>query len=254
MTVYVEYVFLNNLAINYLIAYLTLTALREDVKIGRTLLVATIGGLFSVLQLYFDGYNAVVKILLSIVMVALLKKEYTLNSFTLALTVFYLISFAFAGAALMLENFYDLNGSLYYFAVCGGILLAFAVVRYSVKSLYERKMTKEYHLPVEVMTEEGAVQLTGYYDSGNKLTDQNGSPVVVIGRTLSEKLKLSQDGEIAVNTVGGVKILSLVAIKLKIYYSSGANKLYRTHAAVSDSLAARGYDIILHRDMGGNNE
>ncbi|MFA5449303.1 MAG: sigma-E processing peptidase SpoIIGA, partial [Clostridia bacterium] len=167
--------------------------------------------------------------------------------------VFYIVSFAFAGAAVMFSERLNINDGLNGLAVSGGVLVAFGAIRYLAKALYQRKNEKNFIYSVEIATKKGVHRCNGYYDSGNKLS-QASQPVVVISRTLSEQLALPYEGEIAVNTVGGVKVLSLVNITFKIYYAGGVNKIYNTKAAVTDNIRSNAYDIILHREMGGGNE
>jgi|AGTN01.1.fsa_nt_gi Sporulation factor SpoIIGA. len=256
MTVYIEYVFLNNLSINYLICYLTLSAVKERASVWRMLAAAAIGGVFAAAYPFMEYYTFVLKLVLSLLMVLIVRKTYAgYKDYFTTLFVFYLISFAFAGAAIAAENFFDLNSGLYPFAVSAGILIAFGGIKYLVSALYKRKKEKNYQYAVEIITKSGGKEsAVGYLDSGNKLTDSQGNPVVIISRDLKDRLELSRSGEIAVGTVGGVKILDTVNLDFKIYYGEGLNKLYHTRAAVSENFNSRGYDVILHRDMGGNYE
>lgn len=248
MTVYIEYIFLNNLAVNYLVCYLTLRAKKEEVCIWRVLLAAAVGGVFSVLYPLVSRYGLVIKLLLSAVMVLLIQKKFASpKAFVSTACTFYLISFVFAGAALMLGDVVNEQSGLVPFTVCGGILIGAGCVRYSIAFFYERRQEKAYEYRVEIA---GQGDCLGYYDSGNRLYDANHRPVIVLTRRLAETLCLPQTGEIAVNTVAGIKVLPTVELQFTVYYENGSHKLFCASAAVTDSYARDNYDIILHRDMG----
>jgi stage II sporulation protein GA (sporulation sigma-E factor processing peptidase) len=248
-TIYIEYIFINNFAINYLICYLTLLSVRADQKIWRLVLASGLGALFSALYPFMTAYRFMVKIILSLAMVLILQKEFTWRNLILTIILFYLISFVFAGAALLLEDYLN-DESLLPFAVSGGIVLAVGMIRITIAFLYNRKNSAVFEYRVEVDKKEGGcLEAVGYFDTGNKLTDSKNQPVVVISRDLADRLSPPIVGEMAVNTVAGVRMLPLVDLNYKIYYGKHQHKIYHSKAVVSDSLDGKSYQMILHRDM-----
>lgn len=253
-TVYIEYVFLNNLAINYLICHLTLLSQKAEQSVGRILIASVLGAAFAAAYPFIEEYKLIIKILLSLAMVLCLKKTFTIKEFAITGVLFYLISFVFAGASLLLSDYLS-DETLLPFAVCGGVVLSVGAIRLMISYIYKRKKSAAFEYKVEIEKNDGTTaSAVGYYDSGNKLVGSDNNPAVVISSRLAESLALEPAGEIAVNTVAGVKLMKLVNTKLKIYYENGAHKIYHAQAVVSDSLNSKDYQIILHRDMGGENE
>jgi hypothetical protein len=251
MYLYIEYVFLNNLAINYLVCNLTLAACKEKAGILRLLLVSAIGAVFSVLNPFLQQFNFVIKIILSLLMVALLKKNFkNPKEFVTMSFIFYTISFSFAGAALLLGQHLNFQNGLTPLAVSLGVLLSFGILRYVIKVFYSWRQTKVLNHKVHILNaNKTATEAVGYYDSGNKLYDTDGKPVIVISKHLTEQLCLKKSGNLQVSTVAGIKTLPLVNLHFKVYYDSGEHKLFCTRAAVADNFDHKNYDLILHKDM-----
>lgn len=250
MEVYVEYVLLNNFAVNYLIAYLTVKAVKGKCGVLRLILASLIGAGFSLIYPYVERFGLIIKILLSAVMVLCVTTEWKFKRYLLNLGVFYLITLVFAGASLFIG---DILGSdtLLPFAVSAGILLSVVLLEAAIRALYKRKKSENFKYRVELSAGGTTKEYVGYYDSGNKLYYNGKLPVIIIPQRLQEELGLLSMETIAVGTVGGVKELPLAELTVKIYLEGGANKIYHTRAAISDSYAARDADLILHRDMGG---
>lgn len=135
--------------------------------------------------------------------------------------------------------------------VCFGILIAVGLVRTAAGLQSKKKFRSLY--TVEAEGGEGVYATKGYYDSGNALYYE-GEPVVVISNRFFSILGQEPIGEIAVNSVGGIQNLPLIPLTCKIYYGEKKNMIYHTYAAVSRHVDGRKYDILLHRDMGGNHE
>jgi len=251
----VQYIFLNNLALNYATAYATCLALKENAPVWRLLLAGAIGAVFSVFYPIIEGapfVNFSVRIILSIVMVTLLKKKYQSGkSFLTALGIFYIVSFSFAGATGLLSQWLNIQSALMPFAVIVGVTICLYVFSFIIPRLYKNKEVKCYEYRVEILLECGSTKnLVGYYDSGNKLYNDGDFPVVVIGKHLKESMNLEPKGEIITRTISGIKPLELVNLNFKIHYENGTQKHFNTQAVVSDTLTEnRGYDMILHRDM-----
>ncbi|MDD3947704.1 MAG: sigma-E processing peptidase SpoIIGA [Clostridia bacterium] len=253
-TIYIEYIFLNNLAINYLICHLTLLAQRANQSVPRILFASVLGAAFSVAYPFMEEYQIIVKVLLSLAMVLLLKKSFTIKDFAVTIITFYMVSFIFAGASMLLADYIN-DENLLPFAVCGGVVLSVGAIRLLTETFYKRKKAAVFEYPVKIENGTGGfTEAVGYYDSGNKLTGNDNNPAVVISAELAKRLALEDAGELAVNTVAGVKMMKLVNLCFKIYYGKSEHKIYHAQAVVSDSLNSKDYQIILHRDMGGDNE
>ena len=102
MTIYIDIIFLENLFMNYIILFATGTIIKSPIKIIRTFISSTIGSIYaiisymSILEIYS---SALLKIILSIVMVYIAFNSKTLKQLFKQLIIFYLTSFTFGGVA-----------------------------------------------------------------------------------------------------------------------------------------------------------
>lgn len=258
MTVYIEYVFMDNFAINLLILYITLAACRKKISVARLILSACIGSFFSVLYPFIGSYNYAVKTLLGLAMVLIAASYKNIKDLVRALIIFYLISFSLAGAVIMLSSYNvvhltDFNGKyqLFPFCVTVSAFIMLFVGKYIIKDIYRKKIQESSIYSGVVKTEKGVVDINAFYDSGNRLYDpESRQPMVIISENLYEKLGEKSGEEVIVKTVGGIRTLKTVSIDFGIYFPGQGNKMYRVKAGVSESLNGD-YDLILHTEMTG---
>lgn len=192
MTVYVDVLLLENIAINLVI--LGMTAYFSRIKIGglRLLLGASIGalGVFIAFIPGFD-FNLFFKIIFSFAMIAITFWPNRLKDFLKQIVVFYFVCFAFGGAAFALFYFLKTdpifyNGAFYINHYPFKVLIISSVVAYVVIMLswnfVRSRITKE-NLITEVIVKikDKAISLKAFVDTGNSLKDPISQlPVVVV--------------------------------------------------------------------------
>lgn len=114
MEIYIDVLFLENLIINYLIISLTARFTRVQTAALRILLAALAGALYAVAQFLVLGMSFLssipFKILLSISIMTIAFFPYSIRTFLKLISVFYLISFSFAGAIIAFTWFYGYKG------------------------------------------------------------------------------------------------------------------------------------------------
>ncbi len=121
MTIYLDVVLFENIAMNYLILFATAIISKVKIKPFKLLLSSLFGGLYSIITYFISlsaWQNLILKVLVSIVIVKIafnpLKVKYLIREIIL----FYLVSFTFGGASFMLlyfvkpENIISENGVL----------------------------------------------------------------------------------------------------------------------------------------------
>lgn len=108
MTIYIDIIFLENLFMNYIIIYATGIIVKAPIKIIRTFLASSIGGVYAILS-YMSMLeicsNLFLKIALSVVMVYIAFNPKNKKIFFKQLMIFYLTSFTFGGVAFALLYF-----------------------------------------------------------------------------------------------------------------------------------------------------
>ena len=123
--------------------------------------------------------------------------------------------------------------------VVGALSLGAFLLIYSVRQIVgwmHEKKQKQRFVTAELINGGNRVTLSALYDSGNLLTDEKGEGVVVTDKKYLLALgKLSEHGEMRVNTASGSKVLKLVKIpEIRIYSDGVENILFNVTAALSD--------------------
>lgn len=245
--------FLYDSAIHYLLGYLVLQFTKHSQTGWKLTVCALIGGVFTVVAPCIEGMMRWCFILIGLLAVSVSLSD-TVSVFSILkhLMLYAMVGLCFIGGAFAVVK---VGGEAFRpyapITVCFGILIAVGLVRTAAGLQTKKKLQSLYK--VEAEGDEGIYATKGYYDSGNVLYYE-GEPVVVISNRFYSALGQEPIGEIAVNSVGGIQNLPLIPLTCKIYYGGKKNMIYHTYAAVSRHVDGRKYDILLHRDMGGNHE
>lgn len=249
MTVYIEQVVIDNLAVNLAVILATLKALRLSVKRLRLLFAALLGTAFAVAFPFIKSYAAVYKLICAALMVALFGMGKGVRGYVLTFITFVGFSFLLGGVVFGLHYFpIDANGSfsLPQSGILGltvmGVLFTYYVLN-AVKCAYTaRTHTHEQTLDVSFKNGNKAFCGLAGVDTGNNLYDNlTGKPVIILSKGLIEL----KGGErlIRLNTVSGSAELPLVALK---EFKIGERDVGTVLAAVTDRYDGK---IILHTDL-----
>ena len=206
MTIYLDIVFFENIAMNYLI--LMATAIIGKVKINsiRLLLSSSLGGIYSILTYIIQLSsleNLILKILISILIVKISFKPNKLSYLFKELILFYLVSFTFGGAAFMLlyfvnpENIITDNGIMigtYPLKITLiGAVVGFAIISAVSKIIKDRISKKAMLCDLEIFYNGKVEKIKTLIDTGNLLKDPITSEDVIIVEKDSLKNLVSND-------------------------------------------------------------
>lgn len=192
MEVYIEYVILDNLIIDYLIIFFTKKFLSFEFR-KQNMLIAIIFGVVSAVVLPLFSIKTIylffIKIMTGLIMVLILKKYANFRQYLTTCIVLFTITFLFGGLCIGINSMFGIkttggqvliNG--YAFPVSIFVLFA-SVYLYLFMQLIRytkhRNKLANFYFDVQIMLNKKTYFLRGYLDSGNKLFD-NGNPVVVI--------------------------------------------------------------------------
>ena len=203
MEVYIEYVILDNLIIDYLIVFFTQYLLSAKYKKINMFLAVSFGvvcavvlPLFSIRNIYLIS----IKVLIGIVMTIILKKYANIREFLTTCIVLFTMTFVFGGLCLGVCNLLGLSISggqviingyefpMSIFVVFGSIYIYLFIQL--IKYLKHKNKILNYYYDVEIKQNNNRYYLRGYLDSGNKLFDNN-NPVVVI--SFKQFMKIFKD-------------------------------------------------------------
>ena len=207
MEVYIEYVIIDNLIIDFLLLWSTLKVL--GLKINKYLIIVSslFGTIISCLLPLtpFSGLLlVVVKIVVGVLMVLLSHKFTSFKQFTYALMLFVSFTFLMGGACyaviiLLGGTFENITIGTYDTIVPVSIVIAtcfvyvFIIFRFT-KYIYRRKDMIPYIGEAEIEIGGKNYKFKTYLDSGNRLYDKKtGAPVIILSAFALEKYITNDD-------------------------------------------------------------
>lgn len=254
MTVYIEYVIIDNFVIDYLLLKAAFTLTNTPVRKGRLFFCAFFGAVaalvYPLLQLH-ALLLAAIKIVTGL-LIALLAADYkNVKHYYINAILFITLTFATGGAIMGIFNLVGLSYSTE-FSVAFMILPAYAVIKAItavIKYIYRRKDVAARTYPCELVLNGKTIKTDGLLDTGNMLYDGD-SPVIVCNKEIAIKLidkTLPEIKRIECNTVNGKSFMpALKLTAVKIYSEENRNIIYNVTLAVTRSPIGTGYGVILH--------
>ena len=261
MTVYIEYVLIDNFVIDYLLLKATFLLTKTDYKNYRLILTALFGAVIALLYPLVNInalFLAALKIAVGVFLLFISNRFYSAKRVYINFLVFLSLTFLTGGAIIGVYNIlglsYDTELSVAVIVVTFYILyrVFFSVIKY----LYSKKSRIRVTFPCEMILEEKTVKVGGFLDTGNALT-HNGKGVIICDKKTFARImdvKMPKIFTLQCSTVSGENRLFAFKIqKLKIYIGDEPNIFYNVTVAVGNIKAGDGYDINLHTDFVGEN-
>ncbi len=265
MVVYIEYVLLDNLVIDYFLLKAAFSISKTPYKKIRIFLSAVLGAVFALLYPLMQIHTViltVIKILFGFLLVLISgtfknAKEYYINS-----VLFILLTFLTGGAII---GAYSVLGIDYSSEISIAVMVipAFAVIKSVtavIKYIYRRKTVLSEIYDCEISVGGSAVSLRGFFDTGNELFDGD-SPVIIVDKRISKRLlsdisSMMKIKYITLKTVSGEdKMLSVKSDKISINIGDRINVYSNITVCFAKGSVGSGYDVILHPAlMEGKNE
>jgi len=194
--IYIDFVFFENLVINYLILMLTAKISRNKTSSLRMFTGSLIGASYVVLLLllpHVKVYNGTVpKILLSLVMVAVSFNHERFMAYVKTLAIFYISTFVFGGAAYAFLYFGKsggfINNAIIYSFIDSkwtDIFISLITVGIIVRVLWDmiqyRLIKERLLIPLKIIFKNKITNVFALVDTGNSLHDPlTNMPVVVV--------------------------------------------------------------------------
>ena len=252
MSVYIELVIFNNLAVDLFIGLSTLVIRRKRVGKFRLFLSAAVGaGVATAYAIAPKWGQILVKVLLAPLLVAILSKSDGKDfkgkfiDYLKTLACFCLVTYFVGGIIYGLS--YALHIDVKSRAVLGITALACFLCLVCALAIAKKRSTSGKDVREVVLRVGGEeIKLKGLCDSGNLLVDDySGLPVVILSKSACEKIgKLSVEGYINASTVSGQKCMPLVSLESVKVGQKTENAL----GALSDQVFGD-YDVVLQNSM-----
>ena len=243
MTIYIDIILLENLIMNYIILFTTGLIMKLKIKHLRIISASLLGAIYSIVAYtgIIEMYSGLIlKIILSILIIYIAFNTQNVKQLCKILVIFYLISFAFGGAAFALiyivkpQNILMKNGLFLgtypLKTVMLGAILAFIII-ITAFSIVKSKITKK-NMFCEI-----TIKLNGKYiktkamiDTGNMLKEPiTNTPVIVVESVLLYECMPKEILHNLENIIGGdfeavpedIKIEYMARLKLIPFSSLG---------------------------------
>ncbi|MBR2336815.1 MAG: sigma-E processing peptidase SpoIIGA [Clostridia bacterium] len=266
MTVYVEYVFLDNLIIDCMLISLARKSLRIQTKrwgvIASALFGATVATVMPLFRLRAT-VGAIVKIPIGMAIVLLSGKFKSAGEYFKCFCLFLLFTFLFGGGATAVFwslglSFDPLNyshgGEIPLFIILATASAIYLLCKRAVINFYRKKRAADFTFKCAVQIGGKAFVKTAFLDSGNGLTYKKTVPVAVCTQKFVGELeregvlnKVYKD-LIKINTVSGETVIPVYrAEKFLIYNSGKMNILDNVMIGVPkrDMLLSEDFDLLI---------
>ncbi|MCQ2387994.1 MAG: sigma-E processing peptidase SpoIIGA, partial [Clostridia bacterium] len=186
MTVYIEYVLIDNFVIDYLILKATFKITGNPAKKSRLFLSAFFGAFFALIfpLIDFNAYLTVIIKIASALIILLIANGYQTNkSYYVTSVIFLSLTFALGGAVIGVYSILNLDYSneLSIAFMILPVYLFVKVIMELINYFFSRSKEESYFVTCTLYAENESLTLRGFIDSGNSLYYDN-KPVIVIDK------------------------------------------------------------------------
>lgn len=194
--IYIDVLIIVNLFVNYFILLTTSKFLNLKLKLSRLILGEILGAIYS-LYIFIPEPNLfisiLIKLFMSIIMVAVSFEFRTIQQFLKIIVCFYAVNFAFSGTMFTLWCFLKPNGmiinnDIVYFNISPLTLIILTVVSYIIieiiNRVIEKKQLKSSEYEIGIKFKDKYIVLNAKIDTGNLLKEPfSNLPVIVVKKS-----------------------------------------------------------------------
>ena len=231
MTVYIEYIFIENLIMNYLLLYQTSSFIKERVKKIKLFLASMVGTMYVCIMLFvrLEILNyAVSKLLLSFVMIYVCFTPKELKKYIKIVLYFYFISIINVGTYLFVITMFNINLSNSFVKIIVYVFGSFFVwiIDKQMWKMFKLELKKE-KLVYDVYVPNGNkyISYKGLIDTGNTSKHIGSSRMIFYANRKNLDVSKFEKVNINVNTVNNVENLEGYLIDNVIVKSKDIVKL-----------------------------
>lgn len=255
MTVYIEYVLIDNFVIDYLMLKATFATTGKRYSKGRLFLCALFGAIIAILYPLLEVHSIIltaVKICSGLLIILLSNNYEKKKSFYIHAVLFFGYTFFTGGAIIGIFNLLGIPYSLE-ISIAIMVLPVYLVIRVIlsiVKFIYRRKDVLTATVDVEISLFGKIIKGRGFFDTGNAVYDGE-NPVIFCGKqfvlpVLDGNLKGAKIKKLTVSTVNGEEKKTAFKLdEVKIYSGTIPNIYTNVTLCVVNNIG-EGYDVILH--------
>lgn len=210
MTVYIEYIFIENLIMNYLLLYQTTSFIKEREKKTKIFFASLLGAIYVCILLYIrlEILNyAFSKLLLSVVMVYVCFTPKEARKYIKEVLYFYIISVINVGTYLLVVTMFNINLSnsiIKIIVYALGAIMVWCIDKQMWK-MFKIELKKEnFVCDVYVPNGNKYIQYKGFIDTGNTSKHLESSRMIFYANKKEIDVSNLKKADINVNTVNNV--------------------------------------------------
>ncbi len=261
MTVYIEYVLIDNFIIDYLMLKASFALTATSVSRARLFFCAVLGAIFALFYPLISVHTVIltaIKICFGLLMVILAGKFKSKKAFYTTTIVFFCYTFLTGGAVIGIFNLLNLpySSEISIAIMVIPVYFVFRGISAVVKFLYRQKNINCYIYKVEITAFGITKTGKGFFDTGNELYDGD-KPVIVCEKRFAQEFLAGSLASIKlkkllVSTINGQEEnIAFNIEQIKIYNSDEPNIFNNITLCVSKKSVGRNYDVILNTALKG---
>lgn len=260
MTVYIEYLFINNLLINFILLKTSANIARSKTTFLSLSISSLIGAIFSIILPFTNNFLLpFIKILIGLLLSLISIKYSNFKNYICNFISFMVFTFFLGGALIAIEEIFNINHqSKFYLLIQFVPVTIIAIFGYVyVLRIRKNKNLYPYVYDCLINIEGNAYKTSGFVDTGNQAYYRE-TPIIFCNKNLSKKIEMDLNKVVTYSSnittmAGSCNIKIIKDVNLLIYY----DKDKHIHKNVVLGLTNRKlkYDIFLNPDVinGGRN-
>lgn len=212
MTVYLEYVILNNLIANYVVLRITnsLTVGSKRLRLWISVVISVIFGTLSPIIPLSGVLVGAIKIAISLVIVTVLTGKVKFKVYLMTFLIFYGVSFGLGGAVTGLTNLLSFTGIVeegLTFVILVGSIIFFYISSQAVSYIRVKAVRREGSILIK--SKFGYIKSRCFVDSGNTVFYKGRGVAFVNSRLKNRIVTKNTNDYVSVDSVGGKRLFEV---------------------------------------------
>ncbi len=254
MTVFIEYVLIDNFFIDYMLLKLTLKMVGKKYNRFRLALCAFLGAFIALVYplIQIKIISISVKVLSGFLLTLLAINYNTKKEYAVITSLFFAFTFAVGGGIMGIYALFNLNYSseISIALMCLPVYILSCGVKEVVSYIYQKKGVMQSVYKVQLRANGVSLMLNGFMDTGNGVYFEN-SPVIFISIKLAKKFFQGNSPpkivKVGVNTINGeAKKVGVKLEEVKLYDGENERIIEGVVACAINKGLEAGVDAILH--------
>ncbi len=253
MTVYIEYVLIDNFVIDYILLKLSVSVIGKKPNKLRLILCAFLGAIIALVfpLIKIEFLVVLIKILTGFLLTAIANKSVSFKEYLSITALFFAFTFAVGGGIFAIFSVFNLDYSKEIFTatIILPVYLICLAIKEIISFLFKRKSINQNLYDVEFTFNNKTIIYSAFLDTGNCVYYKD-TPVIFITKEIAKKffsgIKLPKIVQINVSTVNKSQIKKGFYVEeLGVYIKKKRHSIKGIVACVVKKVGT-GYDVILH--------